>query len=166
MWKDVIGWESYYEINENGDVRNKNTLHLVIGDKNGEGYPRVCLYNKNHNPQKQRFFRHRLVATVFIPNPESLPEVNHIDGNINNSSVDNLEWVTKIENEIHSRKFGKKEYKPFYVIWNDGAKEFFDTKGCLARKIGMTSSMVRFWLQKKSCSYINHGIKEINYCNS
>lgn len=33
MWKDIIGWEKYYEINEHGDVRNKLTKHLVIGDK-------------------------------------------------------------------------------------------------------------------------------------
>ena len=56
MWKDIIGWEKYYEINEHGDVRNKLTKHLVIGDKNSVGYMRVCLYNKNHNPKKQRFF--------------------------------------------------------------------------------------------------------------
>lgn len=165
MWKDIEGWEDYYEVNEKGEVRNKKTSHLLIGDKNSEGYPRVCLYNKDHTPNKQRFFRHRLVATMFIPNPELLPEVNHINGDINNPSVDNLEWSTKIGNEIHSRKHGNKEYKPFYVIWDDDIKEIFDTKGCLSRRIGITSSMIKFWLHKKSYSYTKYRIKEINYCN-
>ena len=46
MWKDIEDWEEFYEINEDGDVRNKQTGHLVIGDRNSVGYQRVCLYKK------------------------------------------------------------------------------------------------------------------------
>lgn len=44
---------------------------------------------------------HRVIATIFIPNPNNLPEVNHIDGVKHNNRVDNLEWVTKSENQLH-----------------------------------------------------------------
>lgn len=66
MWKDIKGWESYYEVNEYGEVRNKLNQKLIIGDCNNIGYQRVTLSNKNNHIKKQRFFRHRLVAIHFI----------------------------------------------------------------------------------------------------
>lgn len=45
---------------------------------------------------------HRLVAFTFIPNPNNLPEVNHIDGVRHNNHVDNLEWASRKTNSLHS----------------------------------------------------------------
>ena len=47
---------------------------------------------------EKKFLMHRLVASAFIPNPQNLPEVDHIDNNPQNNAVDNLRWVTHIEN--------------------------------------------------------------------
>lgn len=52
--------------------------------------------------------RHRLVAYAFIPNPNNLPEINHIDGNGLNNRVDNLEWVSSHENALHARRVLKR----------------------------------------------------------
>ena len=124
---------------------------------------RVCLYNKNHIPPKKRFFRHRLVAEHFIPNPLNLPEVNHKDSNKEHNYSSNLEWVTKKENELHSRKFGSKEYKPFKVIFLNGEIKVFDCKEDFAEIIGVTRGMVKHWLHKKCNSYKKYDIEQIEY---
>ena len=94
MWKTIPDWENY-EVNEYGEVRNKSTQKLIIGDINNAGYQRVCLYN---SPAKKRFFRHRLVAELFLENPNEDQEVNHIDGNKNNNHISNLEWSSRASN--------------------------------------------------------------------
>ena len=52
-----------------------------------------------------------MVALNFLPNPNNYPEVNHIDCNRLNNKVDNLEWVSKEQNILHSFKYGKKSNK-------------------------------------------------------
>lgn len=150
MWKDIKGWEDYYEVNTDGEVRNKKNKKLCIGDINNVGYPRVTLYNKNNNPQKQRFFRHRLVAEHFIENVNNAKHVNHIDGDRSNPNVNNLEWVTAKENELHSRRsLGNKEYKPFKVLFQNGEESLYESKSELATILGVANTTVKYWLHKK-----------------
>lgn len=163
MWVDVKNWENLYEVNDCGDIRNKQKGNLLVGDKNSIGYERVCLYNINHVPRKQRFFRHRLVAEHFIPNPDKLPEVNHKDTNIKHNFKENLEWCTKKENELHSRIRGSKEYKPFKTTFNNGEIKVYHVAGELADEIGVTAGCVRHWLKGFNGGYEKYDIKNIEY---
>ena len=61
---------------------------------------------KQNGKKAKNFFIHRLMAETFIPNPENKPQINHIDGNKLNNSIDNLEWVTCAENAQHAIRTG------------------------------------------------------------
>lgn len=94
IWKDVVGYEKYYEVSNTGYIRNKHTKRILNGNINKDGYRKVKL---GYGTSKEYCY-HRVVAIAFIPNPQNKPEINHIDNNRLNNRVDNLEWVTHEEN--------------------------------------------------------------------
>lgn len=105
IWKDIKGYEGYYQVSNlgrvksNGNRSNHKTEKLLSLNKNSKGYLRVMLYREC---KYKSFFVHRLVAEHFIPNPLNLPQVNHLDCDKTNNCVSNLEWCTNRENTIHS----------------------------------------------------------------
>jgi len=114
-WLPCPGFETSYEVSNYGQVRSidryiyrRNGLvkgQLIHFDFNKKGYPQLRLYNKNKKYVRNQ---HRLVALAFIPNPNNLPQVNHIDGNKMNNHISNLEWCTNSDNMKHAYKLGLK----------------------------------------------------------
>ena len=100
MWKQIIynETETNYEISDIGEVRNKTTKKILKPRKKKTGY---IEYNIYVNQKPVFILAHRLVANAFISNPQNLECVNHIDGNKENNSIDNLEWCTYNHNEQH-----------------------------------------------------------------
>lgn len=88
-WKTIQGYEQY-EVSNEGQVRNKKTGR-ILKPGNNRGYLQVLLCK---NGKQKWFLVHRLVAIMWIPNPNGYPVVNHIDENKENNSVDNLEWCS------------------------------------------------------------------------
>lgn len=94
VWKDVVGYEGKYLVSNEGNVYSflsKKMLKNILVN----GYYKVTLCNEGNYRME---WVHRLVATAFIPNPESKRCVNHLDENGKNNNVSNLEWVTHKEN--------------------------------------------------------------------
>lgn len=100
----ILGYDGKYTIFSNGTVRrnpSKFRRKTIFLKPKKDNYYRVTLWNKEG---AKAYSIHRLVAIYFIPNPNNLPWVNHIDGNTYNNDVSNLEWCTPTENEVHSIK--------------------------------------------------------------
>jgi hypothetical protein len=98
----IPGTRLPYFISENGQfyrMTDSGSLIPRSGSVMKIGYRSFCIDNR---PQ----YAHRLVATMFLPNPEGKPEVNHKDGNKLNNHVSNLEWVTSQENNAHAERTG------------------------------------------------------------
>lgn len=87
-----------YTINLEGVVTNKNGKILTPQD-NGKGYLIISLYINGKRTVKAI---HRLLAEAFIPNPLKLSDVDHIDGNRRNNSLENLRWLTHGQNIKHA----------------------------------------------------------------
>lgn len=160
MWKDVPGWERFYEASDTGEVRNKETGRLIVGDKNNMGYSRITFYR---GERRERIFRHRLIAKMFVDNPDGHDEVNHIDEDKSHNSADNLEWVSRTMNErANHRSFGK-PYTPFTVWFHDGTVRSYEFAVDLAEELGVTRRTVHNWLEGRVKGYRNYGIESLSY---
>lgn len=111
VWKDINGFEGLYQISNHGRVSSVKrqgsqggVLKFSIGHQHK--YPYIRLQDVRTN-KKESWLIHRLVAIHFILNPENKPQVNHINSIRDDNRVSNLEWVTNMENVIHSQKAGR-----------------------------------------------------------
>ena len=115
IWRDIPGYEGLYQASNLGRIKSlrrliyrknqppfilqERILKQQIPDKN-KRYLSVRLTDRQGVSKNQKV--HRLIALVFIANPDNKPEINHIDGNPKNNTPDNLNWVTRSENQIHA----------------------------------------------------------------
>ena len=104
-WRTIEGTRGMIEVSDTGSVRSllRGVPYILKSQKDNKGYHRVSVTIERN---KMTFKVHREVAKAFIPNPDNLPQVNHIDGNKDNNSVSNLEWCTNQQNAHHAIKNG------------------------------------------------------------
>lgn len=96
VWKQYL--HTNYEVSNLGNVRNKNTKVVLSQEDTGNGYLCVGLQLDKGVYKKTRV--HRMVAMTFLEfqRTEERNEVDHINGNKSDNSVDNLRWCTHKEN--------------------------------------------------------------------
>lgn len=174
-FKDITGFENY-QVNKQGVVVSKSRVSL---QKNGKKYtvkekvmkPQIdntgyiVFGLRNNKKETKKVYLHRILAESFIPNIENKPCINHKDGVKYNNSLDNLEWCTYQENNIHAfdnnfQKSGKQHH--FYgkkgefchnskkIICNDTGR-IFDS---------LTEASLFFNISKSHLSNILKGVRK------
>ena len=134
-WKEIKGYEDLYAVSNKGRVKR-----LARTDCRGHKLTEFVLKPFRNNGTNKRYdlriglrkdighknlLVSRLVATVFVDNPDNKPEVNHIDENILNNTSENLEWVTTLENVRHGTGIARRTETLKYVsTCNKPVKQF------------------------------------------
>lgn len=93
--KDIKGYEGEYAITSCGKVWSYKSKRFLKPKISKNGYMEICLSKGN---QKKSYLVHRLVAKAYIPNPDNLPQISHLDETSTHNWVGNLKWATALEN--------------------------------------------------------------------
>lgn len=108
MTKDIKDYEGLYFLNENGNIfsypkKTRRGIREIFPIKVGSGYMQIDLCK---DKKIKRYLVHRLMAKTFLENKENKEQVNHINGIKDDNKLENLEWNTRSENQLHSIRLG------------------------------------------------------------
>ncbi len=161
VWKDIEELNKLYQISNFGRIKRKQrkTTASFVNERfsnpqdNGKGYLQLYV---QINRIRTMLYVHRLVGIYFIPNPLSLPTINHKDGNKKNNHFTNLEWLSLGDNVRHAfslglvpsqkgKRSGKENYAsiPVLAFKNEIFIKEFESMSLAGSEFGLDHSSVR-----------------------
>lgn len=147
IYKDIPGF-SLYQINGSGNIKNKETGHIIKPRINKDGYYKVILY-KDH--KKTTMLVHRLVALTFIGNPDNKPQVNHKNEVKTDNRVSNLEWCDAKYNSNYGTAISRRKIKLYKKVIQKSKK----------------GETIKLWDSiKEAGESLNINVHNISYCCS
>lgn len=146
-WRDVKVYEGLYQVSNKGNVKSlpwpghhKKAI-IMKQSTMDSGYKQVTLYTRDSC--KKKMLVHRLVADAFYSNPLHLKEVNHLDGDKGNNSVNNLEWASRSENSAHAiYVLGQKRLNNLVPLKCVETEETFESISQAARAKGISRANI------------------------
>ena len=162
IMKPVLKRKDGYWVDPKGKIWSEKSNKYLKPCYNKWGYAYVDLCN---NGCKLRVFIHQIVAKMFIPNPNNLPQINHKDEDKTNNRVENLEWCTASYNNSYGSlpyKTAKRCGKPVLCV-ETGVS--YVSAGEAARRTGCCSKSILHVCNGKF--HTTHGyhwkfVKEVN----
>lgn len=152
--------KDYYTVTSDGEFYSDNSGKMKTRNRAGTEYQIINF--STIDGKKKTFRAHRLVLMAFNPidNMDDL-QVNHIDGNKKNNKLENLEWCSASENQIHAYKTGlNKARKSEKSNWSKLTQKDIDlvfqlkeqglTNKQIAEQVNCTPSNISYILNKKS----------------
>ena len=108
--KDIAGFEGQYGITKDGRIWSYKHKKYLREWYLKTGYARIGLRDSKNNQKRTCYLVHRLVAMAYLSNIENKAEVNHKNGVRADNRLENLEWVTRSENNQYAWTYGKKVF--------------------------------------------------------
>ena len=138
-------YKGFYGTKDGRVFSNKGAYGAIrelkpVLQKCNNGYYLICC-GRDENGKANQVLWHRFIAQIFIPNPNDLPEINHIDEDKGNCCVENLEWSDRLDNIRHSCNSWGSDYIIQNVITGETNKVQNLSKWCQDNEINYRSIM-------------------------
>ena len=133
---DIIGYEGLYAVTSCGKVWSHRRQKFLAPKIDRYGY---VLYHLYKDGKEKLALAHRLVAQAYIPNPENKPDVNHLDEDKQNNSVNNLAWCTTRENCNYGNRNAKLAMKSSIPVYCIEQQKVYPSALVAAQETGATN---------------------------
>lgn len=152
LWKTHPDYP-FLQANQFGEIRTVDRIETCSDGEKKFVKGRVLRQYRDHygymyvqfyaNGKRITLKAHRIVATCFIPNPDNLSQVNHIDCNRSNNVVNNLEWCNNQYNTAYREKYGKASSRPVFAVnVETGGVLHFKSRGEVERKLNIPHQVI------------------------